>query len=86
MKDLLNKVKGPASRRLFMKKGLAAAGTASVGAGLLANGLSVFGQESEDDGAEITKGDIAILRFLNCLRAGGGRSVAAILRTRRSPR
>ena len=67
MKDLLNHLKGPASRRSFMKKGLAAAGTASVGAGLLAKGLSVFGQESDDDVREITKGDIAILRFLNAL-------------------
>jgi len=67
VKDLLNHLKGPASRRSFMKKGLAAAGTASVGAGLLAKGLSVFGQESDDDVREITKGDIAILRFLNAL-------------------
>jgi len=67
VKDLLNHSKGPANRRSFMKKGLAAVGTASVGAGLLAKGLSVFGQESDDDGPEITNGDIAILRFLNAL-------------------
>jgi hypothetical protein len=64
VKDLLNNLKGPASRRSFMKKGLAAAGTASVGAGLLANGLSVFGQDRDDDGDDLTKGDIAILRLL----------------------
>lgn len=63
MKDLLNGLKGPASRRSFMKKGLVAAGTATMGAGLLAKGVSLFGQESEDGGA-ISKGDVAILRFL----------------------
>ena len=67
MKDLLNDLKGPASRRSFMKKGLAAAGTASAGAGLLAKGLSVFGQDRDEDGDDLTKGDIAILRFLNAL-------------------
>src|SRR6516164_9577793 len=50
-----------------MKKGLAAAGTASAGAGLLAKGLSVFGRERDEDGDDLTKGDIAILRFLNAL-------------------
>src|SRR6516164_3129108 len=50
-----------------MKKGLAAAGTASAGAGLLAKGLSVFGQDRDEDGDDLTKGDIAILRFLNAL-------------------
>ena len=63
MKDLLSKLNGPADRRAFMKRGLVAAGTATAGAGLLASGLSVFGQESEDD-APITRGDVAILRFL----------------------
>ncbi|HUY12661.1 MAG TPA: ferritin-like domain-containing protein [Terriglobia bacterium] len=64
MKNPLNDLKGPANRRSFMKKGLAAAGAAGVAGGLLANGLSVFGQESKDDGSSITKGDAAILRFL----------------------
>jgi hypothetical protein len=68
VKDLLNDLKGPANRRSFMKKGLAAAGTATMGAGLLTKGLSVFGRENWDnDGPEITRGDIAILRFLNAL-------------------
>jgi len=64
VKNPLNDLKGPANRRSFMKKGLAAAGAAGVAGGLLANGLSVFGQESKDDGSSITKGDAAILRFL----------------------
>lgn len=65
MKDLLNNLNHPANRRSFMKRGLAAAGTATVGAGLLANGLSIFGQEGESaNTAGLTRGDAAILRFL----------------------
>ena len=67
VKRLLSNLNGPANRRSFMKKGLAAAGTATVGAGLLANGLSVFGQGQEQSGGGLSSGDIAILRFLNAL-------------------
>jgi len=67
VKDLLNDLKGPANRRSFMKKGLAAAGTATVGAGLLGKGLSLFGQDSDEDSDNLTRGDVAILRFLNAL-------------------
>lgn len=62
MKDLLNNLNTPANRRSFMKKGLAAAGTATVGAGLLSNGLSLLGQE--ESSGTLTRGDAAILRFL----------------------
>jgi Ferritin-like domain len=67
VKDLLNSLSGPANRRSFMKKGLAAAGTATMGAGLLAKGVSLFGQDLDEDGGDLTQGDIAILRFLNAL-------------------
>jgi hypothetical protein len=67
VKDLLNDLKGPANRRSFMKRGLAAAGTATVGAGLLGKGLSLFGQDSDEDSGNLTRGDVAILRFLNAL-------------------
>jgi len=67
VKDPLNSLNGPANRRSFMKKGLAAAGTATVSGGLLAKGLSVFGQDRDEDNSDLTKGDIAILRFLNAL-------------------
>jgi hypothetical protein len=50
-----------------MRMGAGAAGTAAAGAGLLANGLSFFAQESAEDSPRITKGDIAIPRFLNAL-------------------
>jgi len=66
MKNLLKNFSKLVNRRSFLKKGFAAAGTTTVGAGLLANGLSVF---AKDDGGEekrggLNKGDAAILRFL----------------------
>ncbi|HEY5002621.1 MAG TPA: hypothetical protein VII61_05685 [Ktedonobacteraceae bacterium] len=50
-----------ASRRSFLRKGLAVGGAGTLGAGLLANGLPVFAAEKSQSP---TKGDIAILRFL----------------------
>src|ERR1700722_14511820 len=58
-------IKKPANRRAFLQTGLTAAGAATMGAGLLGGGLSAFGQDQ--DSGDITKGDIAILRFLNAL-------------------
>jgi hypothetical protein len=61
-------IKRPANRRSFLKHGALGMGAAAIGAGLLANGSSAFGREGDDDDrAPITKGDIAILRFLNAL-------------------
>jgi len=54
-----------ANRRSFLKRGMVAAG-ATTAAGLLLNG-SAFAFDGDDDGPPITKGDIAILRFLNAL-------------------
>jgi hypothetical protein len=59
-------IKKSANRRAFLKTGITAAGAATMGAGLLGGGLSAFGQEQERDG-DLTRGDIAILRFLNAL-------------------
>ncbi len=50
------------SRRSFLSKGLAVGGAGVIGAGLLATGLPVFAEERS---GELTKGDIAILRFLS---------------------
>jgi hypothetical protein len=61
MKELEGLMKRPANRRLFLKNGIVAAGTAAVGAGLLSRGLPAFGDEKD---AHLTNGDIAILRFL----------------------
>src|ERR1700726_3995847 len=57
------------NRRKFLKNGMIAAGAATVGAGLLPGKLSAFDRDNDeqDNRAPITKGDIAILRFLNAL-------------------
>jgi len=67
MKELEGLMKRPANRRSFLRNGVAVAGTAAVGTGLLSVGVSAFGREREDDDGPVTKGDIAILRFLNAL-------------------
>ena len=67
MKELEGLMKRPANRRSFLKNGVVAASTAAVGTGLLSGGLSAFGRERDDDDGPVTKGDIAILRFLNAL-------------------
>jgi hypothetical protein len=57
-----------ANRRKFLQNGMLAAGAATMSAGMMSGGLSAFGQDrGDDDGAPITKGDIAILRFLSAL-------------------
>jgi len=66
MKELEGLMTRPANRRLFLKNGAVAAGAAAVGAGLLSGGLSAFGRQPDNEGP-VTKGDIAILRFLNAL-------------------
>jgi hypothetical protein len=55
------------NRRSFLKNGTVAAGAATLGAGLLPGKLTAFERDRDDDGAPITKGDIAILRFLQAL-------------------
>src|SRR5690348_5610670 len=50
------------SRRSFLRKGLAVGAAGTVGGGLLAGGIPAFAQGSS---SSITKGDIAILRFLS---------------------
>jgi hypothetical protein len=62
--DALKGLKNSANRRSFIKKGLAVTGTATAGAGLLANGPSAFGRNREEDSGRLSKGDAAILRFL----------------------
>ncbi len=49
------------NRRSFLRKGLAVGGAGTIGAGLLGSGLPAFAAEKT---SYITKGDIAILRFL----------------------
>jgi len=54
------------NRRAFLRNGTAA-GAVAVGAGLLAGKASAFKSDDDDDRAPITRGDIAILRFLQAL-------------------
>jgi hypothetical protein len=58
-----NVIRGRKNRRSFLKNGMVAAG-AAVGAGMLPGTLSALEREAD---APITKGDIAILRFLQAL-------------------
>jgi hypothetical protein len=54
-----------ANRRSFLKGGMVAAGAAAVGGSIFAKGLPPFGEDAGD--GNVTKGDIAILQFLNAL-------------------
>ena len=58
--------KQSANRRSFLRKGVVGAGAATLAASLLPKGLAAFERE-EEDSASITKGDIAILTFLQAL-------------------
>jgi hypothetical protein len=68
VKHPLNDLNNSAGRRSFMKNGLAVAGAATIGAGLLADSSSVFAQESS---GSLSKGDAAILRFLAAAEISG---------------
>jgi hypothetical protein len=61
MKQLTEILEGAANRRSFLKNSMVA-GAVTVGAGMLGGGLPAFARETND--STITKGDIAILRFL----------------------
>jgi hypothetical protein len=68
MKDASGVFNRRSNRRKFLKNGMVAAGAATFSAGLMSGGLSAFGRERDnDDGAPISKGDIAILQFLSAL-------------------
>jgi len=56
------------TRRSFLKNGTVV-GAATVGAGLLTGKSFAFEREDEVDRAPVTRGDIAILRFLQALEA-----------------
>jgi hypothetical protein len=58
---------GGTNRRSFLKNGAVAAGAATLGAGLVAGKTYAFDRDREDDGPRITRGDIAILKFLQAL-------------------
>ena len=62
MHGVPDRLRRKAGRRSFLKKGLATAGTATMGAGLLANGLPMLADQ-EEKGGSLTQGDAALLRF-----------------------
>jgi hypothetical protein len=62
MKQLTEVLERTANRRSFLKNSMVAGAVATVGAGILGRGLPAFAQETSN--AAITKGDVAILRFL----------------------
>jgi hypothetical protein len=64
MTDLLNGLKVPLNRRSFVKKGMMAAGAATMGAGLLADSSSLFATEKpQQRSGSLSTGDAALLRF-----------------------
>ena len=73
MKNRQNGLKGSINRRSFMKNGFVAAGVATMGTGLLAQGSSVTeprrgaknrATATKNTGGRLDKGDASILRFL----------------------
>ncbi len=64
MENYESVMRRPVNRRSLLKSGMLAGGAAVVGAGtgLFSGGKVAFGQDSGGDG--LTKGDVAILRFL----------------------
>src|SRR6266446_4207265 len=67
MKEMEKLFPGRTNRRSFLKKGTVAAGAATLGAGVLPGKAFAFNREDDGDRAPITRGDIAILRFLQAL-------------------
>ncbi len=65
MENIWTNMKFATNRRSFLKSGLAAAGAATAGIGLLtesASALALDGSE-DDQGGRLTRGDAALLRF-----------------------
>ena len=55
------------NRRSFLRKGVAVAGAATMGAGLLSSPSRVFADENDGSNGKLNRGDAAILRFLQAL-------------------
>jgi hypothetical protein len=67
MKEMGKVFSKTSNRRSFLKNGTVTVGAATVGAGFLAKATSAFAHEEDDGHAPITRGDIAILKFLQAL-------------------
>ena len=55
------------NRRSFLKKGVGAAGAATVGMSLLGSPFGALGADDDGGGGSLNRGDAAILRFLQAL-------------------
>src|ERR1700687_4605950 len=62
MKVVESTEKKDVGRRSFLKRGVVAAGAATLSSGFLVNGVSALGEDREK--GKLSKGDAAILRFL----------------------
>ncbi|HKV60274.1 MAG TPA: ferritin-like domain-containing protein [Candidatus Acidoferrum sp.] len=67
MKEMRKVFSKTSNRRSFLKNGTVAVGAATVGASFLGNPTLAFAREEDDGRAPITRGDIAILKFLQAL-------------------
>jgi hypothetical protein len=67
MKEIASIFNGAKNRRSFLKNGMVAAGAATMGAALMPGVSKAFGREEDEDRSPVTRGDIAILRFLSAL-------------------
>src|SRR5947199_433584 len=63
MEHNMQQAKASTSRRSFLQKGLVVGGAGTIGAGLLAGGLSLPAF-AEAESSSLTRGDVAILQFL----------------------
>src|ERR1700694_5462679 len=64
MHHVWSNMKTEINRRSFVKNGMAAAGVATAGVGLFANGSSLFTDRGpEEHSGRLTQGDAALLRF-----------------------
>src|ERR1700758_1988732 len=65
MKKAMNVNERSVNRRSFLKTGVLAGGAATLTAGLAASGVPAFADDHDRDHDDrLTKGDVAILRFL----------------------
>src|SRR5437868_13218816 len=87
MENVWSSMKTAINRRSFVKNGLTAAGAATVGAGLLANGSSAVAEKGpEEHSGRLTPGDAALLRFAAAAEILETDFLGPIQRTRRRPR
>jgi hypothetical protein len=63
MENMWSSMKMATNRRSFLKNGLAAAGAATAGAGLLTHTSTALADDDDNHSGKISRGDAALLRF-----------------------